>query len=153
ASCWRELVSANGVGKAATGRACGLSSRVFYSGGGFKLHWIQTAITLPTPAGDTGAMSRRRFITGLVALDIVACTLADLRPRGPRPCRATFELVRVGMTLEEIVAVVGGPPQPYNTIPVTYEWIGHPDPRWSYENWTVNDAGLIVYFDENGRAA
>jgi outer membrane protein assembly factor BamE (lipoprotein component of BamABCDE complex) len=93
---------------------------------------------------------RRVVVVGAIVLAGVAVTIA-VWPRGPRPYRETFEQVREGMTLQKIEAVVGGPPEPYNTIPVIY-LCGDSDPR-PYENWTVNDAGLVVYFDENGRAA
>src|SRR3954463_15487213 len=60
-------------------------------------------------------MRRRRVIIGLAVLALAAVAALLLWPRGPRPCRATFEQVREGMTFEEVCATVGTPPGNYTT--------------------------------------
>ena len=55
-------------------------------------------------------MGRRRVIVGIAVLALVAVAAAFFWPRGPRPCRATFEQVREGMTAEEVNATVGERP-------------------------------------------
>jgi hypothetical protein len=54
------------------------------------------------------------MIVGLVVLPAAAVLVVALWPRDPRPCRATFEQVRDGMTYDEVCATVGGPPGDYS---------------------------------------
>ena len=95
-------------------------------------------------------MRRRHVVVGLAVPALVAVTVAVLWPRGPRPCRATFELVREGMTYDEVCATVGGPPGDY----LTRRPLIFPTSPMIYEHaqvWTANDAYLIVYLDGSGR--
>jgi hypothetical protein len=95
-------------------------------------------------------MSQRRAILGLVVLAIAGVLLIALWTRGPRPCRATFEQVREGMTLAEIEAVVGGPPgnysDGYRLGLVIYDWLPP-------VLWTADDGELCVDFAADGRAS
>jgi hypothetical protein len=88
-------------------------------------------------------MRRRRVIVGLVALALVGVCALILWPRGPRPCRATFEQVREGMTFEEVCATVGAPPHD------PYEVIRSTSPA---DYWYGSDTELCVHFDPAGRA-
>ena len=82
-------------------------------------------------------MGRRAAIVfGLLAA-IVATVLILQPPRPrPRPGLATFNQVRVGMTLEEVIATVGKPP----------------DTTFKRTEWEADDATLRVSFGDNGRA-
>ena len=95
-------------------------------------------------------MKRRRVVVGVVALVVVGGTLAALWPRGPRPCRATFEQVQSGMTLAEVAATVGGPPGTYTSGPVMpfimCNFGGH-----RAVEWHASDATLTVIYGEDGR--
>jgi hypothetical protein len=87
-------------------------------------------------------MRRRRIIVGLGVLAVIVAAVT-FWPRGPRPCRATFEQVREGMTFEEVCATVGAPPHdPYEVIRST--------PPAEY--WYGSDTELCVHFDPAGRA-
>jgi hypothetical protein len=93
-------------------------------------------------------MKRRRVIIGLVMLVVVAWAAFVFWPRGPRPCLATFQSVREGMTREEVVAIVGGPPETF------------PDPSIQrklgltvlVDEWRADDGRLRVYYAKDGRA-
>jgi hypothetical protein len=90
-------------------------------------------------------------VVGLVVLALVAVLTASLWPRGHRPCRATFEQVRVGMTYEEVCATVGGPPRDQWNGPMT----AGPGSTVAYAGanvWWGDGAGLAVYYDGSGRA-
>jgi len=90
-------------------------------------------------------MSRRRVIVGLVGLALVAVVAVVFWPRSPRPCRATFELVREGMTYGEVCATVGGPAGHYA------DWSVPPRLReMGTARWVANDAELAVSWDPYG---
>jgi hypothetical protein len=95
-------------------------------------------------------MKRWRLL-GLVLLVAVATSLALVWFERQYPCRATFERVRAGMTREEVIATVGGPPGDYtNGRSVSYliSRIG----LWGPETWASEDADLCVCFDDDDRA-
>jgi hypothetical protein len=95
-------------------------------------------------------MRRRRVIIGLVVLTVVGGAMVALWPRGPRPCRSTFELVQEGMTRGEVIATVGGPPGDYSG--GLSWWGGYGTKFLDYEGWLEPDAQLMVRFDADGRA-
>jgi hypothetical protein len=80
-----------------------------------------------------------------LALTLVVAAV-ELWPRGPRPCRATFEQVRDGMAREEVIATVGGPPGDY-----TSRGISLLDDNPQNTLWVANDAVLIVTFGPDER--
>jgi hypothetical protein len=91
----------------------------------------------------------RRWRTVVLVMLVVAAWAAFVFwPRGPRPCLATFEQVREGMTREEVVAIVGGPPETF------------PDPSLQRKlgltvlvnEWRAHDGRLRVYYGKDGRA-
>src|SRR5262245_1147464 len=90
-------------------------------------------------------MTRRRVIVGLVVLALIAA--ASFSPRGPRPCRATFDQVREGMTLDQVAAIVGGPPGKYSDQYEPFVLTGGRYPRAVY--WVAHDATLIVWYDDD----
>jgi hypothetical protein len=94
-------------------------------------------------------MRRRRLIVGLVVLALVAAA-AVLWPRGPKPCRATFEQVREGMTYDEVCAAVGAPPGDYSDGYCLHSryGFGYKAHQW----WLANDGELFVEFGEDGTA-
>jgi hypothetical protein len=95
-------------------------------------------------------MRRRQVIVGLAALAVAVAVVA-LWPRGPRPCRATFEQVRQGMTFEEVCAAVGSQPGDYTggrSLGYTLSFVGSanmPDDEAHFV-WATEDAFLSVWF-------
>lgn len=88
------------------------------------------------------------MILGFVVLTLVTAFATIFWPRGPRPCKETFERLREGMTKQEVYATVGGPPGDYSggaTLPLKTHW--HPDDMW----W-AKDGVLGVRFDDAGHA-
>jgi hypothetical protein len=91
-------------------------------------------------------MRRRRAVVGLVALALAAGVIVAIWPRGPRPCRETFEQVRTGMTYDEGCATVGAPPGVYSRRP-DYPISMSGGPEISHETWVAADSTLHVAFD------
>jgi hypothetical protein len=63
---------------------------------------------------------------------------------GNKMTRARFEQVKEGMSREDVIRAVGGPPGDY-----TIDG-GVPDEGQSY--WRCDDGLLVVWFDDRGRA-
>ena len=101
-------------------------------------------------------MRRRRVIVGLAVLAVPVAAVA-LWPRGPRPCRETFEQVREGMAFEEVCATVGGPPGDYTGRPrAVPNGMVLPLPPFLLpggppEVWIGEDGELIAWFDPGGQ--
>ena len=96
-------------------------------------------------------MRRRRVIAGLVVAVAVAAVI--LWPRPPRPCRATFEQVREGMTREAVIATVGGPPGDYTDGYHLNGWVNLGGAGRQPTSWIAADGVLAVRFDADGLAA
>jgi hypothetical protein len=97
-------------------------------------------------------MKRRRVIVGLIVLALVVVVAAVLWPRGPYPCRATFEQVRDGMSYDEVCATVGGPPGSYASGPFGASSHGYTTSR-QVKQWTCDDCRLVVVFSTDGRTS
>jgi hypothetical protein len=97
-------------------------------------------------------MKRWRAIPRLVALLFVAAAATLLSPRSPRPCQATFEQVREGMTYDDVCETVGGPPGDYSGGRCIDGWINMRRTR-SVTYWTTTESVLSIVFDSDGRAA
>jgi hypothetical protein len=92
-------------------------------------------------------MRRRRWIWLTVAA-AVAVALSVFWWMRPRPCQGTFEQIRTGMTLDEVVATLGGPPGNYRSVPVPRAHTGGWPER--FEQWDADDGVFSVRFDEAG---
>lgn len=97
-------------------------------------------------------MVRRKWVLAILLAATVAgsAVVASFWPSGPRPCRAKFEQVERGMSFDQVVATVGGPPGTYTHRPylkVVVTALSH-----RIEVWSTDDARLVVYFDQSGRA-
>jgi hypothetical protein len=97
-------------------------------------------------------MRHSRVVVGLIAVTVVSTAAVLTWPRGPRPCRATFEQVREGMTYEEVIATVGAPPGDYSGGRCIDGWIGGGSGSMG-TYWTTTERVLFVLFDSDGRAA
>jgi hypothetical protein len=91
------------------------------------------------------AMTRRRLLCGLLlASAVLACFGGWLWMASARkPSRAKFEQVKKGMTREEVIRTVGGPPGNYSTS----DRFGT-----AQDLWVADDAELRVKFDDAGTA-
>lgn len=96
-------------------------------------------------------MTRRRalfcLILGLalvISLGLGCVYLSDSR----RITRERFESVKVGMSWEQVIAIVGGPPGEYTTGP----YLTAEDSMClsRYDRWVCDEGELQVEFDNNG---
>lgn len=99
---------------------------------------------------------RTRLLVGLAALAAAAVVVGLWPESRPRPCRATFEQVKVGMTQAEVEATVGAPRSEPPRM-----WLGEPDrsdEAWALcdrgaGQWKADDVLLLVLFGDDGRAS
>jgi hypothetical protein len=96
-------------------------------------------------------MTRRRVLFGLLlASAVLACFAGWLWVANARkPTRAKFEQVTKGMTREEVIRTVGGPPDNYVSEIVYLK--PRPD-IFGFESWMCDDGELLVFFDDCGTA-
>jgi hypothetical protein len=96
-------------------------------------------------------MKRRRAIAALAAAAVLAVAAAALWPADPRPRRAAFDRVRVGMDYPEVCAAAGGPPGDYSDGSCVHS--GYRVEGDGVEWWLADDGELFVVFGPDGRAA
>jgi hypothetical protein len=89
-------------------------------------------------------MTRSRLLVGLLLLSAVLACFAgwlwiESRPRG---MWGRFEKVRVGMSREEVIHTVGGPPGDYSN--------GMTARRYPLEFWATDEALLFVDYYADG---
>jgi hypothetical protein len=100
-------------------------------------------------------MTRRRILCGLLLASAVLMYFAFWLwiENSPKTTRARFEQVKKGMSREQVIRWVGGPPgdysegrgQPIGHRPVTWD-----DPKpYRYQTWVGDDAWMLVGFDED----
>jgi hypothetical protein len=97
-------------------------------------------------------MTRRRLIFGLLlnsaALACVAGWLLVANVR--KVTQARFERVEEGMSREEVIRTVGGPPGDYSRRElITNGWSNL---SWYHDTWLCDDGELLVRFDDSGTA-
>jgi hypothetical protein len=97
-------------------------------------------------------MTRRRVLCGLLfASAVLACFAGWLwMASGPRVTMARFRRVKEGMSREEVIRTVGGPPGDYTRDGNMYKplkglFVG-------FEGWGCDDGLLLVAFDDGGTA-
>jgi hypothetical protein len=103
-------------------------------------------------------MTRRRLLCGLLlASAVLACFAGWLLviASGPRVTRSRFEQVKKGMSREEVIRTVGGPPGNYSLRGTDSRGLPMPthrsiDPK-HYENWLCDDGRVLVFFDDADR--
>jgi hypothetical protein len=95
------------------------------------------------------AMTRRRVLCGLLLASALLVGFAGwlVLACGPRTMQSRFEKVKKGMTREEVIRTVGGPPGDYadGRISVPNSAI-----VWEYECWTCDEGQMHVLFDDGG---
>src|SRR5262245_1191144 len=97
-------------------------------------------------------MTRRRALCGLLlATTVLACGVGTLwLVNARRVTRSRFERVKEGMSREEVIRTVGGPPGDYAGRDVILS--GFPGRSQDYETWVCADGELLVLFDGAGTA-
>ena len=102
-------------------------------------------------------MMRRRLLWltfGVVASVAIAFGwVADFQwPRSTQVNAKRFESTRLGMTREQVIAIVGGPPGDYRTdkriSPLRGFWRGEPQ---KYDYWLCNDGEVYLLLDADDR--
>jgi hypothetical protein len=93
-------------------------------------------------------MSRRRVLCALLlASAVLVCFAGWLwMANGNKMTRARFEQVKEGMSREDVIRTVGGPPGDYT--------IDGAVPDQGYANidyWRFDDGLLVVWFDKSGK--
>jgi hypothetical protein len=96
-------------------------------------------------------MTRRRLLCGLLLASVVLACFAGwlVIASGPRVSRARFERVKEGMSREEVIRTVGGPPGDYSSGPA----LSYPAAFSGYHRWLADDGELLVLFDVTDTAA
>ena len=97
-------------------------------------------------------MTRRRFLCGLLLLSVVlACFTGWLwMASGPRITRERFEQVKKGMSREEVIRTVGGPPGNYSPLRAVPMLTPH---REDFDEWICDGGYLVVFYDDANKAA
>jgi outer membrane protein assembly factor BamE (lipoprotein component of BamABCDE complex) len=107
-------------------------------------------------------MTRRSLLCGLLLASAVLACFAGwlLAPETPtvgplsglRVTRDQLEEVTIGMSTEQVIRTVGGPPGNYTNGPISTEACAclHPDQWPLYGHWICDDGHLVVYFDKGG---
>jgi len=92
-------------------------------------------------------MTRRRVLCGLLlASAVLACFAGWLwMASGPRVTRARFEQVKKGMSRQEVIRIVGGPPSDYA---LAERYVAGGIARLRYDEWLCDDGQLLVLFDD-----
>jgi outer membrane protein assembly factor BamE (lipoprotein component of BamABCDE complex) len=93
---------------------------------------------------------RKRLLVALgtvFALGAVTALLAS-RPR-VSVSRSSFDMVRKGMSREQVQGILGAPPSDYSTEDAARIPLG--TSYWDYEEWTCDEAMLLLRFDQQGR--
>jgi hypothetical protein len=97
-------------------------------------------------------MTRRRIFCGLLlASAVLTCSVGWLWTASrPRSMRARFDQVKKGMSRDEVIRILGGPPGDYTD----GQW--SPMPRMpddeAYQSWISDEGELLVRFDDADRA-
>ena len=96
-------------------------------------------------------MTRRRVLCGLLLASLLLACFAGWLwvASGPRVTRGRSEQVKVGMSREEVIRTVGGPPGFYTG--GRRQILGLDQDVDGFDAfWICDDVGLVVYFDEAG---
>jgi hypothetical protein len=91
-------------------------------------------------------MTRRRVLCGLLLLSGVLACFAGWLVSRPRSMQARFEQVKEGMSREEVIRIVGGPPGDYSTERnrlIEFD---------AFQCWSCDTGVLLVGFDANNTA-
>jgi hypothetical protein len=97
-------------------------------------------------------MTRRRLLFGLLLASAMLACFAGWLLIGRRVSQARFEQVKIGMSREEVIRTVGGPPGDHsNGECVSLCGLGTFRDK-GYESWRGDDGELFVRFDDAGTA-
>jgi hypothetical protein len=98
-------------------------------------------------------MTRRRSLhvaSTLMALVVVWIICQEVK-KSLRPNRDRFEQVQKGMSLDQVIDLVGGPPGDYRTDRHRFSISHHSLGRLNTKNWISDDGYLLVTFDDSDR--
>lgn len=106
-------------------------------------------------------LRRKIAVLGIVALTligIVVVAVALIAGQGPHPTFETYSRLHLGMSKEEVVAILGGPPcnrvDAYKGLPaIRYNDREEPSEGTVCSYYWITDEGFVsVFFDRQGRA-
>jgi hypothetical protein len=97
-------------------------------------------------------MANRKLLwSACVAFTLIIAIAVGLvlTSRLPRVTRQRFECVKKGMSWEEVIRAVGGPPGDYSSGNCFCQSnVRYP----TYKSWLCDEGLLLVHFDQNGMA-
>jgi hypothetical protein len=98
-------------------------------------------------------MTRRRLLCGLLLCAVLVCFAGVfVVTNRPGVSSARFKQVQKGMSRQEVIRTVGGPPGDYSSGQFATD---HSDARryWQVESWFCGDLELLIHFDDDDTAA
>ena len=99
-------------------------------------------------------MTRRRLLCGLLLLSAVLACLGGwlVIASSHRVTRARFEQVKKGMSREEVIRTVGGPPGDYSNAVYPYDDLPRSFIGPNFYEWACDDGWLLVFFGDADNA-
>jgi hypothetical protein len=104
-------------------------------------------------------MTRRRILFGVFSVALALAGAAAFVYWSPGPTvpapqlsRASFDGVRDGMTLNEVIAVIGLPPGDYTIENPVFEPMDCGIAVVGSEKWVCDEARCLIWFGDDGKA-
>lgn len=98
-------------------------------------------------------MARRRlfYVVSCLLAFVVVWLVHEEVKRSLRPNRDRFARVQRGMSRDQVLDIVGGPPGDYRTDPHRFSISHHSLWKLDAKNWISDDGYLLVTFDDSDR--